>query len=467
MSGAELDRLAAVCLLPSFPAHEPPDWLLRWLDRGVTGVLLFSNNVRDRGQLAALTARLRAVRGELLVAIDEEGGDVTRLEVQEGCSFPGNAALGAVDDVELTERVAAAIAAELVAAGVNLDLAPVADVNVNPANSVIGVRSFGADAGLVARHVAAFVAGLQRSGVAACAKHFPGHGATERDSHLELPTVTGDYTEALVPFRAAIEAGVQSIMTAHVRLAALDDAPATLSRAAIEGLLRGELGYDGLVVTDACEMRGFSDVFGIEEGAVRALTAGADALILGRRLGEEWVERVQRALVDAVAAGRLPEARLREAAGRVLRTARWAASGGDAGAPDRAAGAVAARRALVAEGRVGVEQPVLVVELQPEANIAAGEAEHSLGQMLAERLPGTTVVEEAPDRNGRQVVAVVRDAHRHPWMRNVVEALDDPIVVEIGLPVWRPAAARGYVATYGGSRASFEAVCDLLVAEGE
>jgi beta-N-acetylhexosaminidase len=441
-----------------------PDWLRRWLERGVAGVVLFSNNVGDRAQLAELTAALRDARGELIVAIDEEGGDVTRLEAVGGSSSPGNAALGAVDDVELTARVAASIAAELAAAGVNLDLAPVADVNVNPANPVIGVRAFGSDPELVARHVAAFVEGLQRRGVGACAKHFPGHGATELDSHLELPTIPDVDAAALAPFRAAIAAGVRSIMTAHIRVAALDDAPATLSPAAIDGLLRGELAYGGLVIGDALEMRAVSDTVGVEEGAVRALAAGVDALILGRWLGEGSLAGVHRALLDAVASGRLPEARLREAAGRVLEAAAVGPVGGGPAAPEPAAGAEAARRALHVEGDVGLDGPALVVELRPEPNVAAGEALHSLGRMLASRLPGTDVV-DAPRAasGGRQVVAVVRDAHRHPWMRTAVDALDDPVVVEIGLPVWRPAAARGYVASHGGSRASFEAICELLL----
>src|SRR5262249_8984136 len=160
-------------------------------------------------------------------------------------------ALGAVDDVELTERVAASIGADLAVAGVNLDFAPVADVNENPRNPVIGVRSFGASYELVARHVAAFVRGLQARGVAASAKHFPGPGTTEADPPLELPVVSSDVRAGLEPFRAAIDAGVESIMTAHVLVPALDDLPATLSRAIVTGLLREELGFDGLVVADA------------------------------------------------------------------------------------------------------------------------------------------------------------------------------------------------------------------------
>ncbi len=243
---AGLERLASACLFPGFEGLSAPDWLRRELDGGLGGVVLFSRNVGDRAQLAALSAEIRAENADALIGIDEEGGDVTRLEASTGSSYPGNLALGAVDDVELTERVAAAIGGELAACGVNLDLAPVADVNSDELNPIIGVRSFGSDPGLVARHVAAFVTGLQSMGVAACAKHFPGHGATREDSHRELPTIDVDretlLARELVPFRAAIAAGVQSIMTAHIRVPAIDELQATLSRAHLTGLLREELG---------------------------------------------------------------------------------------------------------------------------------------------------------------------------------------------------------------------------------
>src|SRR4051794_23901293 len=241
MSEGGLEPAAAACLFPGFDGLTAPDWVRRG---GFRGVVLFARNIRDPDQLADLTASLPG----LLVAVDEEGGDVTRLEVAEGSSFPGNLALGAADDVALTRRVAAALGGELAAVGVNFDLAPVADVIVDPANPIVGVRSFGSDAALVSRHVAAFVEGLQSVGVTACAKHFPGHGESLADSHLELPSVETDretlYTRALPPFRAAVEAGVRAVMTAHVRFAALDDEPATLS-AKVIGLLRSELGFDG------------------------------------------------------------------------------------------------------------------------------------------------------------------------------------------------------------------------------
>jgi beta-N-acetylhexosaminidase len=466
----ELDRLAAGCLLAGFEGPTVPDWLRGWLERGLGGVCLFAWNVETRAQVHELTRALRAERDELVVSIDEEGGDVTRLEAERGSSYPGNWALGAVDDPVLTEDVAAAIGADLASVGVNLDLAPVADVNVNEMNPIVGIRSFGPDAELVARHVAAFVTGLQRSGVAACVKHFPGHGDTQEDSHLELPAVHRDeetMAAMLLPFRAAIDAGARAVMTAHIRVADLDDAPATLSRAAVDGLLRGELGFAGAVVTDALEMRAVSATAGVEEGAVRALEAGADALCLGHDLRPEAVHA---AVVEAVRRGRVAEERLQEAAARVAELGRRAGEA-DADAAPRGIGLAAARRALLVDGDVVLTRPPLVVELQPESSIAAGNANHG----LADALGATEVVrlDAAPldARNlltpyfDRQLVVVVRDAHRHTWERvaahALLEAAPDGVLVEVGLPVWRPNGGN-YMATRGRGRVNLEAAAELL-----
>jgi beta-N-acetylhexosaminidase len=416
-----VNALAAACLLPSFPGSTPPDWAKRFVAAGGRGFVLFSYNCES---LPQLVAALRAEREDLLLAIDEEGGDVSRL----GTSQPGGAALGAVDDVAATEAVAASIAAELVAAGLNWNFAPVADVNV-PENPVIGTRAFGDDPALVARHVAAYVRGTQTLGVAACAKHFPGHGSTREDSHLALPELVGDVEHGLPPFRAAIDAGVRSIMTAHIRV---HDVPATIDRAILTGLLREQLGFDGVIVADALEMKGLSAFAGIEDGAVRAIEAGADALIVGHDLHEETVEAVGEALL------RVDEARLAEAAARMDALAAWARPHD------------VARRALLVEGDVRGGRTI--VELRPVANIAAGESEYRLGS--------AHVVREGEPVPAADVY-VVRDAHRHEWMRNAAD-VEGAVVVELGLPVWRPARARGYVATFGGGRTSVEAAEEVL-----
>ena len=428
--------LGAALVLPSFPGSVPPGWIRRFLADGGRGIVLFAYNVDD---LPALAASLRREREDVLLAIDEEGGDVTRLEWREGSSYPSAAALGALDEPELTEEVAAAIAADLAAAGVNWNFAPVADVNV-PANPVIGVRSFGSDPALVARHVAAAVRGTQRVGVAACAKHFPGHGSTVEDSHLALPALVGPVEAGLEPFRGAVAAGVASIMTAHIKVNA--DA-ATLDRAVLHDLLRVDLGFEGAIVADALEMKGVSARHDVADAAVLAVEAGADALIVGHDLGEPAVSRIVAALDDRVSTDRLEEA-----ADRVAALAAFARP--RAADVDRGAALGAAERAVRVDGDISLAGDPAIVELRPVANIAAGEAEHGLAPRIVRE------GEPIPEAD----VYVVRDVHRHPWM----EAVDRPgaVVVEIGLPVWRPSAARGYVSSLGGGRASLEAVESLL-----
>jgi beta-N-acetylhexosaminidase len=470
-----LREAALGCLFPGFEGLEPPDWIRRRLAEGLGGVVLYAWNVESREQLATLTAALRAEREDVLIAIDEEGGDVTRLEARTGSSYPGNAALGAVDDVELTERVAAALGADLRETGVALDLAPVADVNSNAANPIIGIRSFGSDPSLVSRHVAAFVRGLQTAGVAACAKHFPGHGDTSADSHLELPTIAADRATLsardLPPFRAAIEAGTQSLMTAHILVPALDDVPATLSRVFLTELLREELAFEGMVMTDALEMRAISATVGVEEGAVRSLAAGADALCFGHDLADRDVEGALTAIEDAVASGRLSEERIHEAARRARDVAYWTASAERDTSHDSSVGEEAARRALQVVGRVQLTREPLVVELVTAPSIAAGEG-RSAGETLRELLPGAGLVRirehdaASLEPGAGQLVVVAKDAHRHDWQRATAESLlrgsDDAILVEVGVPEWRPNGDSAFVATYGGARVNLEAAAAAL-----
>ncbi|MFF8597457.1 glycoside hydrolase family 3 protein [Streptomyces sp. NPDC015232] len=493
-----LTRDALTVLQPGFIGTTAPDWLLRRIGEGLSSVGLFGRNVVAPDQLAALTARLRAEREDVLVAIDEEGGDVTRLEVREGSSFPGNYALGSVDDVELTRAVARELGRRLAECGIDLNWAPSADVNSNADNPVIGVRSFGADPELVARHTVAYVDGLQAVGVAACTKHFPGHGDTNVDSHHALPRIDVDlatlHARELVPFRAAVAAGTKAVMSAHILLSALDpERPATLSPQILTGLLRRELGFDGLIVTDGMEMQAIASTYGIERGSVLAIAAGADAICVGGGLADEdTVLRLRDALVTAVRTGELPDERLADAAARVRALAAWtqahrargAVSGPGAAsqegtAPGTEVGLVAARRALrVTEGErpfTPLTEPPYVASFTPVANFAVGdETPWGIAAELERLLPGTTTgsygVEASADAvltaaGKRRVVAVVRDAHRHPWMAGALDALlaarPDTVVVEMGLDESSPRGAL-YVATHGAARVCGRAAAELI-----
>ncbi|MEU9288505.1 glycoside hydrolase family 3 protein [Streptomyces sp. NPDC048275] len=293
----------------------------------VGGIIYFTwaHNTRDPHQIAALSngiqqASLAQPRGlPVLISTDQEHGIVARVG-RPATLFPGAMALGAGGSREDARTVGRVGGAELRALGIRQDYTPVADVNVNPANPVIGVRSFGADPDAVAGLVAAEVKGYQGSGVAATAKHFPGHGDTAVDSHFGFPVITHsrELWSALdaVPFRAAIRAGIDSIMTAHIMVPALDPAgdPATLSHPILTGILREELGYDGVVVTDSLQMEGVRTKYGDDRVPVLALKAGVDQLLNPPSLDVAW-----NAVLNAVRGGELTEARLDESILRVLR----------------------------------------------------------------------------------------------------------------------------------------------------
>jgi beta-N-acetylhexosaminidase len=374
---------------------------------------------------------------------------VTRVAYHDGSPYPGNAALGAVDDVSLTQAVYQAIGLDLAALGINFNLAPCADVLGAADSPAVGTRSFGADTDLVSRHTAAAVAGLQGAGVAACAKHFPGHGRTGTDTHHAIATIEGGLAELrlrdLPPFAAAIRAGIIAIMPSHLRVPELTgDLPASVSPAAVTGLLRRELGFTGVIVSDALEMRATRDMFGVPWAAVLAVAAGTDLLCLGRDSDEEEYLAVRTALVDAVRDGMITGARLEEAADRVARLrgglarTRSAAatypSSGASGASGMvrdgaATGLDAARRAVWLSGPRPALTAPLIVEVEPRENIAAGRFGWGLGPWAP---AGSVRRVEAGDGDAtailgaaaaRSLVVVVRDAHRDATTWSLVSKL--------------------------------------------
>ncbi|MGC4856806.1 glycoside hydrolase family 3 protein [Micromonospora sp. DT4] len=474
-----LRRLALGTLLAAYPGAVPPQWAVDLVADGLAGHTLFGTNVHDPAQLAASTAALRAGRSDVLIAIDEEGGDVTRLAHATGSPYPGNAALGAVGDVALTRRVYQSIGAELAALGITVNLAPTVDVNTADDNPVIGTRSFGADPLLVAAHSAAAVSGLQTAGVAACAKHFPGHGATVTDSHHELPTVDVPLEllrqRDLPPFAAVITAGTQAVMTAHIRVPALTgDGPATFSRAVLVDLLRDEYGFTGTVITDALEMKGAAVAAGgVGPAAVRALSAGADLLCIGAQVDAALVEHVAAEIAEATSDGRLPIARVEEAAGRAAALAAWTRAAGRSPAdPEPDLGYAVARRAVRVEGLLtGLEEP-LVVQLHTESTMAEGRVPWGLGPHLDGAREIRVVASETDQAavrelaGNRPIVLVGRHLHRLPGGPELIDALAaaHPVtVVEMGWPAtWRPSGVRAFVTTYGASHANGRAAAEAL-----
>ncbi|WP_255461125.1 beta-N-acetylhexosaminidase [Glaciihabitans sp. INWT7] len=454
-------------LLPGFVGHALPDWLAVRLRGGLAGVCLFGQNIVSAAQLSELTAAIRAANPLAVIAVDEEGGDVTRLHDRVGSPYPGNAILGRTDDVDYTKAIATTVGWELRRAGCTLDFAPDVDINSNPDNPVIGVRSFGTDPSLVARHSAAWVAGLQATGIAGSAKHFPGHGDTALDSHLALPVIDRSLDQLrdreLAPFVAAIAAGVRTIMTSHIMVPQLDaQSPATFSPTVLGDLLRRELGFDGVIVTDALDMAGASGEIGIPEAAVRAVAAGCDLLCIGTENTADQLDDIEQVLADAVASGRLDPGRLADASARVRRLARDSEEEArhiplpayeadlrfslerTAASFDTAAFDTAAHR---------IEPDRAIVVLETEANIAVGACPWGPVAAGAEAI----VVRDGETLHllpGVQPVIVGRGNHRRAWVRSLIDEVrrqhPSTFVVEMG---W-PSDDRRYadVATFGASR---------------
>jgi beta-N-acetylhexosaminidase len=325
---SSLDRDAAALLCVGFHGKTPSAEVLELIRRGVSGVILFSRNVESAEQVAELTAALKRAAGRpLLVTIDQEGGRVARLRAPQGFTeLPPMRAVGAAGDERLAFEVGALLGRELRAVGIDQDYAPVVDVDTNPANPVIGDRSLSRDPDVAGRLGVALALGLQASGVAACGKHFPGHGDTSQDSHVDLPRLPHALDRLrrveLPPFRALAQAGVAAVMTAHVVFEALDAArPATLSPPVMR-LLRDEVGFQGCCVSDDLEMKAVAGHFPIEEAAPGALAAGVDQLLVCHTAALQ--HRTIDLLRGAVESGRVARARLAEATARVARLLQYA-----------------------------------------------------------------------------------------------------------------------------------------------
>jgi beta-N-acetylhexosaminidase len=478
------------------------------------GIILFGRNIVSGSQVAGLVAGLQALAAAtgggqrlsapaLLVAVDQEGGRVARLGADQGFTeFPGNMALGAIAGRGAAKQAARAVAVamgrELALAGVNLNLAPVLDVNNNPGNPVIGERSFGEDPEAVAGLGRAAVRGYLAGGVLPVGKHFPGHGDTDLDSHLTLPRVPHDRERLrrveLLPFRRAIEAGMPAVMTAHVAFPAVEPGglPATLSGPVLTGLAREELGFDGVIITDAMEMKAVSDCWGLGRATVMALAAGADLILLGEtRLAPEAAA----AVVDAVARGRLPEGRLDAAVRRVLtlkarlgRVRRARETTNDGAERRLLAERVAALSITLVRDQTGLlplsgesDRPWLVVGPDPDLAEAVGEVHRATtglpygawpdarfrAQAVALAQSASLVVVGSRSAGGLNPgrPATPEQAALAALLEGLL-ATGRPVVwVALGAPydLTLAPAAPVYLATYSSSRPSLRALAAVLV----
>ena len=451
-------------MMLAFDGERVPDWMAARLQtRPAAGVTLFpSLNVRSPGQVRELTDALQRATAEhpgpFLLAADQEGGQLIGLGT-ETTQFAGNMALGAVDDVALTEAVGAAIGREARAMGVNVVYAPVLDLASEPANAALGTRSFGDDPALVARHGVALIRGLQLAGAAATAKHFPGHGEMAQDPHHELGVVelSREDLEArtLVPFRAGIEAGVKMVMSGHVAVPAVTGdptLPATLSRDAMYDLLRTELGFDGLSISDALDMHAIAQGTAQAVEVIAAVRAGLDLLLC--TADREAQERIEATLVSAVARRLCEPAEMAASTARLAALRRWLAEAGPppdldvvGGRDHRALSRTLAERALTrldeSDEPMRFERSTRLLAIMPEPRDltpadTSSAVEPGLGRALRTKFDSVeeVVVAVAPSdetiadlrarATGGEVDAVIVgtiEAHRQPAQAALVAAL--------------------------------------------
>jgi beta-N-acetylhexosaminidase len=485
-----LERDAAGALIVGFDGTVATDELRRAVAAGLGAVIMFTRNVADADQVAALTATLRAERPDLIIAIDHEGGEFSHLAPANPWPLASPRSLGDLDDVDLTRASARDAAATLASLGIDLMLAPSVDVNSNPANPIISTRSFGTTADVVSRHGVAFVEGVHEAGIAACPKHFPGHGDVTVDSHLDLPRVDRSIDEVtaveLAPFQATIAAGADVIMSAHIIYSAYDDQPATLSHRILTGLLREELGFQGVITTDALEMQAITKNRSIEDAAVASVRAGADLAMIA--VGGADPRALTTRLVDAVGNGSLDAGRLADAAGRVRTLAATLASrprtSGLDGAPIREVAA----RIITSQTFPSLGPAPYVIDLTQGVHPAWNPYFTGLPEVFSRVAPGSDGVvlrgEHRLATNGTQsdnaiaaaaaaaaerpLIIAIQDAVRTPWMRDALNHLlqgrDDSFVLCTGIPEDRALVPAGIpsATTSGRNVIVLEAVAQAL-----
>ncbi|WP_371925114.1 glycoside hydrolase family 3 protein [Halobacillus sp. A1] len=482
-------------------------------DYHLGGVILFRENVVTTGQTAELVADYQEASEKygLLMTIDQEGGIVTRL--QSGTDMPGNMALGATRSTDITEDVGQAIGSELESLGINMNLAPVLDVNNNPDNPVIGTRSFGEDPDLVADLGIAYTKGLQSTGVAATAKHFPGHGDTAVDSHLGLPEVPHDKERLLDvelhPFQQAMEADIDAIMTAHVTFPKIDDTkvtsqkdgteislPATLSPKVLTGLMREEMGYEGLIITDALNMNAIADHFGSVDAVIRSVKAGTDIVLMPVGL-----EEVADGLLEAVETEEISEERIEDSVERILTLKLKRGIIKEESAPDIDEIIANAEKTVGSDAHEAVEteasnQSITLVKNDDVLPLNADESEKvvlvgntyidSLYESITTQHENTELVKATGPLNDEQLAQlddadniivgtytfnVAGRADSHPQMQLINQLVDEVDTPVTGVGIRNPydvmafPEVDGYLAQYGFNESSFDATAAALFGE--
>lgn len=501
-----LEQKIGALVMIDFSGPTVPDWLVEALKtRHWGGVILFAKNIESREQVAALCASLQAARSgglPLLIGIDQEGGIVDRLPFDPLSSSPGAMAFAAAGHPAWAFEAARVNGQALASLGINVNFAPCVDVNNNPLNPIIGVRAYGETAEQVTRFGLEVARGYRQAGIFPCAKHFPGHGDTSLDSHLSLPAVNEGRARLdaieLAPYRALIADGLEMIMSAHIVYPQLDPSglPATLSRPILTDFLRGELGYDGVIITDSMSMKAIADNFGVGEAAVLTIEAGAD-IVLACGTPESH-EQTYQALLAAVRDGRLSESRVDASLRRIFRLAAAWQARGEVAPPDASSVAIideaaqasitvvrndgtlplpaGKRVALIAPKRLPVSQLGEIGAVFPlDKGLRERSFEVTLSQFsLADELAADVEAAVAVAREADVVVLCLYARGRlSPWQAALAEqirVLGKPlVVVSLNSPyiLMDVPAVSTYVCTYGYARSSVRALADVLSGRAE
>lgn len=462
----DIDRLILSTFSPGFGGAVVPEWIKPWLENGLGSVTLFASNTPNFETASKLISDIRSYNPDVLIAIDEEGGDVTRLFVREGSRYPTPALLGQCDDEDLTFRSYSSMGAILKSLGVDITYAPVADVVAYENNPIVGVRSFGMSSDVVNRHVLQAVRGLQSSGVSACVKHFPGHGAVLEDSHHDLPRIKiskNDYERIHIqPFKNAIASGVSAVMIGHLIAECLDpNLPASLSSKILRDYLRSELGFKGLIVTDALDMGALGGPTKIHESALNALAAGADLLCFsGMGDQSQFVVNSFEWIQSALNRGEISEESLIESSERI--------------------GEIRARNLKSTKVEQNIDYKELMsgfevlgdvelsssainlVEIGTKPTIAAGDVSWGIHREL--RSVGINCEIHASDAENlasKKLVVAFRDAYRDGPLLATLNRLNqrfpDAIFIDMGWPT-REFEPRNLIRAYGSSAIVSQAV---------
>jgi len=470
---AAVDRTILSTFSPGFGGAVVPEWIKPWLENGLGSVTLFASNTPNFEAAAHLIKELRSYNPDVIITIDEEGGDVTRLFVREGSRYPTPALLGQCDDEGLTYSSYNSMGTTLRELGVDITYAPVADVVAFENNPIVGVRSFGMSTELVARHVGQAVKGLQDAGVGACVKHFPGHGAVLEDSHHDLPHIKMGLAEYekqhIFPFKQAINSGVAGVMIGHLIVEALDKKlPASLSSKVIRDYLRGVLNFDGLVVSDALDMGAIGGPTKLHESALMALTAGADLLCFsGMGDQSQFVLSSFDWIKSAIDSGSFSIESLEKSEQRIVN---WRQGNQVKIQNSSSVDFKKLIQGFEVSGSVELEPGVInLVEIGTKPTIAAGDVSWGMHRELrAVGIACDIHASDAETLSTKKLVVAFRDAYRDAPLLATLNRLYDrypeAIFIDMGWPT-REFAPKNLIRAFGSSAVISQAVALRMLAK--